>query len=74
MILKVKVIPRARRNDIKLLGEDSLKIHLVAPAVSNKANEALVEILAHYYTVKKNQVWIVRGKHSRNKVVEINAR
>ena len=71
MILKVKVIPRARRNDIKLLGEDSLNVHLAAPAVNNKANEALVEILAQHYTVKKNKVLIVRGKHSRNKVVEI---
>ncbi len=72
MILNIKVIPRAKVNDVMELTQGYLKVHLCAPAVDNKANKALVEILAKYYAVKKNQVAILRGERSQDKVVEIN--
>ena len=71
MTLRVRVIPRARVNKVEELGADSLKAHLTAPAQDNKANKALIELLADYYGVKKKQVSIVRGEKSRDKIVEI---
>lgn len=66
MKLEVKVVPNAKRNEIK--GE---KIYLNAPAIEGKANEALVEFLAEHYGVKRRQVRIIKGLKSRSKVVEI---
>ncbi len=71
MILNVRVIPNAKANKIEESGPDSLKARLTAPAQDNKANKALIELLADYYGTKKKQVSIVRGEKSRDKVVEI---
>lgn len=49
-----------------------LKVYLTAPAVEGKANQALMEYLSEHFKVKKNQIRIIRGEKSREKVIEIN--
>ena len=66
-ILKFKIVPNAKRNEIK--GE---KVYLTAPPVEGKANKALIEFLAEHFKIKKYQVSIVRGEKSRNKVVALD--
>jgi uncharacterized protein len=70
MKLKVKVIPNARQNKLVEQGP-YFKVYLTAPAVEGKANEALILFLADNFKVKKNQIRIILGKKTRNKVVEI---
>jgi uncharacterized protein (TIGR00251 family) len=48
-----------------------LKIRLQAPAVENRANEALVEFLAHLLKTPKSAVRILAGDRSRAKRIEI---
>jgi hypothetical protein len=69
--LTVKVIPHAKQNKIVKEAE-RLKVYLTAPAVEGKANAALIEFLAEYYKVKRNQIKVVLGEKSRQKVVEIH--
>lgn len=70
MIIKVKVFPRAKSNQIK--AENGLyKIYTTAPAVDNKANAAVIEMLADFFKVKKSAVSIRQGEKSREKAVEI---
>ena len=70
MIINVRVFPRARKNLIK--EENGVtKVYTSAPAVDNKANLAVQEMLAEFFRVRKSQVVIKRGDKSRNKVVEI---
>lgn len=70
MILNIKVYPRARKNQIKK--EDNiLKIYTTAPAVDNKANLAIIEMLADFLAVKKSKIVIKKGEKSRVKVIEI---
>lgn len=70
MHYNVKVIPRSKHN--KVVEEPNrLKVHLTAPAIEGRANEALIEVLADYFNVKRRQVKIVVGKKSREKVVEV---
>lgn len=66
IILEIKVIPNAGRDELK-----GNRLYLTAPAVDGKANEALVEFLSDHYNVKKNQIKIIRGQNSRNKVIKI---
>lgn len=70
MILNVKVIPRARKNQIKK-EENCWKVHLTAPAEKGKANRLLIKLLSQEFKVKKNQVRIVQGEKSRYKIVQI---
>lgn len=70
MKIEVKVIPNAKRNIISPEGQ-RYKIHLNAPAVDGKANEALIKFLAEHYQVRKNQIEITKGLKSRHKVIII---
>jgi uncharacterized protein len=67
----VRVQPRASRDEIAGVVEGALKIRLCAPAVENRANEALVEFLASLLKTSKSAVRIRSGEQSRNKRVEI---
>lgn len=70
MRLNIKVIPNAKQN--KIVEEvGRFKVYLTAPPVGGKANKALIEFLAEHFGVKKNQIKIVRGEKSREKVVVV---
>jgi uncharacterized protein (TIGR00251 family) len=69
--LSVRVTPRSGRDEVEVLADGSLKVRLTTPPVDDKANEALVELLAKHLAVPKSAIRIVRGRTGRNKVVEI---
>lgn len=70
MILQIKVVPKSSRKEVKKEGE-GLKVYLTKPAVDGLANEQLKEMLSDYLHVKKYHIDIIKGEHSRNKVVQI---
>lgn len=71
--IKVRVIPRAKINEISGLMEDGvLKVRLTAPPVDGKANKALIKLLAKALGVSASQISISSGEHSRNKSVFID--
>jgi uncharacterized protein len=67
----VRVQPRASRDEIAGVFEGAMKIRLTAPAVENRANEALIEFLAAVLKTSKSAVRIRSGEQSRTKRVEI---
>jgi uncharacterized protein len=67
----VRVQPRASRDEIAGVIEGAMKIRLCAPAVENRANEALVEFLAGVLKTSKSAVRIRSGEQSRIKQVEV---
>jgi len=67
----VRVQPRASKDEIAGVIEGALKIRLQAPAVDHRANEALVEFLAHLLKTPKSAVRILGGERSRMKRVEV---
>lgn len=67
----VRVQPRASRDEIAGVIDGAMKIRLCAPAVENRANEALVEFLASVLKTSKSAVRIRSGEQSRTKRVEI---
>lgn len=71
LTLTVRVQPRASRDEVAGSIEGALKIRLRAPAVENRANEALVEFLAGVLKTSKSAVRIRSGEQSRTKRVEI---
>ncbi|HMD42011.1 MAG TPA: DUF167 domain-containing protein [Candidatus Acidoferrum sp.] len=69
--LNVRVQPHASKDEITGTMDGALKIRLRAPAVENRANEALVEFLADLLKTAKSAVRIQSGAQSRSKRVEI---
>lgn len=72
MLLKIRLQPGAKTTALKeTLADGTLKISVTAPALEDRANNALIEFLSEHYDAAKSRVRIVKGQHSRNKIVEI---
>jgi uncharacterized protein (TIGR00251 family) len=71
VILEVHVQPGARRSEFAGQHGSRVKIRLAAPAIENRANEALIDFLAAHYRVPKRSVRIASGLKSRDKRVVI---
>jgi len=67
----VRVQPRASEDEIAGEMEGALKVRLQAPAVEDRANEALVEFLAELLKTPRTAVRILSGERGRTKRVEI---
>jgi uncharacterized protein len=70
-IFPVRVQPRASKDEIAGEMGGALKVRLRAPAVEDRANEALVEFLAQLLKTPKSAVRILSGDRSRTKRIEI---
>ena len=51
--------------------DGSLKVWLKSKPVEGAANKELISFLAGFYKVKKNDILIISGLTSRNKIVEV---
>ena len=67
----VRVQPRASKDEISGEWQGALRVRLTAPAVENRANEALITFLAELLKTSKAAVRIQSGEHGRSKRVEI---
>ena len=72
VVFNVRVQPRASRDEVSGVAEGAIKIRLRAPAVENRANEALCEFLATLLKRPNSAVRILSGDRSRTKRVEID--
>lgn len=70
-IFPVRVQPRASKDEIAGEMSGALKVRLRAPAVEDRANEALVEFLSQLLKTPKSAVRILSGDRSRTKRIEI---
>ncbi len=74
----VRVQPGARKTAITGTqgagAEATLKLALAAPAIEDRANEALVEYFTKLFGVPRSAVHVLSGEHSRNKVIRIRGR
>jgi uncharacterized protein (TIGR00251 family) len=71
VILPVRAQPRASKTEIAGALDGALKVRLQAPALEDRANEALCEFLAYLLKTPKSAVRILSGHRSRSKRVEI---
>jgi uncharacterized protein (TIGR00251 family) len=71
VIFFVRVQPRASKDEIAGEMGGALKVRLRAPAVEDRANEALVEFLAQLLKTPRSAVRILGGERSRTKRLEI---
>ncbi len=68
MILKIKVKPNSREQKIEKISDNEFKIYLKEKPENNKANLALLRLLKKEF---RRNVKIIKGKTSRNKIIEI---
>ncbi len=71
IIFSVRVQPRASRDAIGGEWQGALKVHLTAPPVDDRANQALRRLLAEHLEIPVAAVRILSGERSRIKRVEV---
>jgi uncharacterized protein len=70
--LAVRVTPRASKNEIvDILSDGTVKVHLTAPPIEGKANEALLKFLAKVLEIPVRQLEIVAGANGRDKLISV---
>ena len=71
-LLAVRVQPRARKNEIGDERDGVLTVHVTAPPIEGKANDAVRKLLAKRLGIAAGRVSVVRGAKGRDKLVEID--
>jgi len=69
--LRVRVTPRAKRNEIAGFRDGVLQIRVAAPPIEGKANASVLKLLAKRLGVPRSSLIVVRGEGSRDKVIRI---
>jgi uncharacterized protein (TIGR00251 family) len=71
VLIHVKAVPGASRDQIAGAVGDRLKVRISAPPEGGKANKAICRVLANALGVKAKEVSIESGQMSPEKVIRI---
>jgi uncharacterized protein (TIGR00251 family) len=71
VFLAVHVQPGAGRTDVVGRHGDALKLRVAAPPTGNRANEAVVELVAREFNLKREAVTLTSGATSRQKRLKL---
>ena len=71
MYVKVKVVPKAKKETVKKIGESTYEMSVKEPAERNLANGRIRELLAREYGVVVGKVRMVTGHHSGSKIFDV---
>jgi uncharacterized protein (TIGR00251 family) len=70
MKIRIRVKPNSRTVELNREG-DSFVAKVKEPPKEDKANQAVIKLLAEHFGVPQSQVRILSGFRSRSKVVEV---
>lgn len=71
--IAVRVQPGARKNEITGVMDGRVRIRLMAQAVENKANKALVAFVAETLGIRPNRVRLASGETGREKALIVTS-
>ncbi len=71
MLIKVKVFPDSKKDEIIKKKEDSFEIKVKERPIEGKANKKALQLLSIYLKVSEKKIRMVRGSKKRNKIFEI---
>jgi uncharacterized protein (TIGR00251 family) len=74
MMIKVRVIPNSKRNEVVSRIGSILRVKISAPAVEGRANEELCDFLSEFFEVRRSHVFLRKGERGREKTIEICGR
>jgi uncharacterized protein len=71
--IRVRVQPKASRDEILGLREDTWRVRVTAPPEGGRANQAVIALLAGALDIPRSRVSIERGHASRDKLVRVES-
>ena len=70
MLIKVKVFPDSKKQEIIKKGDDSFDIKVKEKAERGEATKAVKKIISSYF--KTDRVRLIKGAKQRNKIFKLN--
>lgn len=71
MKISVKVKLRSKEEKIEKIDDDNFVVWVKELPIENKANEAIIRVLADYFNISRANISIISGFKSRQKTIEI---
>lgn len=71
MKIFVTVKTNSRNDNITQINDDHFEVHLKEVARENRANVALIRLLAEYFKMPKSSLKIIKGQKAKTKTIEI---
>jgi hypothetical protein len=71
MLIKVKVFPESKEEDIIKKSEDSFEVRVKEIPERGLANMAVISLLAYYFEIPREKIRMIKGFRERNKIFEI---
>jgi uncharacterized protein (TIGR00251 family) len=71
LVVRLHVLPRAKRCEIAGVHNGALKIKITAPPVDDAANRAIIEFFSASLGLPKSNLQILAGAKSRDKILQI---
>jgi len=72
MLIKVKVITKAKKQEVIKKGDDSFLVKIRQAPEKGLANKAVTANLAVYFKIPERDIKLVKGAKQRNKIFSIN--
>ena len=71
MLIRVKVFPNSKKEEIIKKSEDSFEVWVKEKPIRGEANRAVISLLSRYFGVFLERVRLIKGFKERNKIFEI---
>ena len=72
LVMRVRIQPRASRDQVAGIHDQRLKISITAPPVDGAANQHLLGLLAREFRVPKSAVELLSGETGREKRLAVH--
>lgn len=74
MIIKVRVIPDAKKTEIISRVGTVLRVRLATSGIEEKANKMLISFLSEFFEVPKFKIYLRKGVRAKEKTIEIEGK
>ena len=71
MLIKVKVFPNSKKQEIIKKSEDSFDVKVKAKPIKGEANREVIKVLALYFKIPESKIKMIKGFKQKNKIFEI---
>jgi uncharacterized protein YggU (UPF0235/DUF167 family) len=71
MLIKVKVFPNSKVEEIIKKSDDEYIVKVKDKAEQGKANKRVKELLANFFSKSENKIILIKGSNQQNKIFKI---
>ena len=71
MLINVHVTTNAKEAKVTKVDEKNYEVRIDERAIEGRANKRLIEILSRHFGIPMSRIMIIRGRSSRDKLVQI---